>query len=174
MTFFISYTWLLRCFLVVCFRRAFVEDNLLFYTVLFRMFMSRVGRFDLRAIKDVQMIQRVTKVDILSIRFNSYFGQLLPLQSYIDYALVTSFVTIQQVASHRLKIIHQCLYFNHVCFIFNYRLVSPHCYSIISLKYCILLSIHSLILSSLYSFLCSVVALSLLASLIISFVCSII
>eukprot|EP00112_Aurelia_sp_Birch-Aquarium-sp1_P008788 Seg1978.1 transcript_id=Seg1978.1/GoldUCD/mRNA.D3Y31 product="Sphingomyelin phosphodiesterase 4" protein_id=Seg1978.1/GoldUCD/D3Y31 len=40
----------------------FIDDNLLFYTMLFRMFIARVARLDLQSLKDIQMIQRVTKV----------------------------------------------------------------------------------------------------------------
>eukprot|EP00794_Sanderia_malayensis_P014258 gene14258-15745_t len=42
--------------------RDFIGDNLLFYTVFFRMFVSRAERFDLHCLKDIQMIQRLTKV----------------------------------------------------------------------------------------------------------------
>ena len=51
----------------VAFRQCFVDDNLLFYTMLFRMFVARVTRLDLQSLKDIQMIQRVTKVPVNSL-----------------------------------------------------------------------------------------------------------
>ena len=48
----------------VPFRQCFVDDNLLFYTMLFQMFVARVARLDLQSLKDIQMIQRVTKVPV--------------------------------------------------------------------------------------------------------------
>lgn len=44
------------------YRSEFIEENLIFYTVLFKMFMQRATRLDLHFLKDVQFIFRVTKV----------------------------------------------------------------------------------------------------------------
>ena len=44
------------------YRAGFIENNLVFYSVIFRMFMQRVARLDLQLLRDVQFIFRVTKV----------------------------------------------------------------------------------------------------------------
>lgn len=43
-------------------RSGFIKENLIFYTVLFKMFMQRATRLDLQFLRDVQFIFRVTKV----------------------------------------------------------------------------------------------------------------
>lgn len=52
----------LLCVCVFFLRDQFIEDNLLFYTVLFQEFLPRVYRMDLTSPQSAYMLFRVTKV----------------------------------------------------------------------------------------------------------------